>query len=199
MEFERGTTRPDLSRNEARPGPTRSDQWAVFLAPAAGEIEALAWVDILAMLPVSTQRRSPSCLRNATSTRRQSHGSEIMRKHGEGTSLTDLLARNADRGHHEMIDATTTRRHRKRSTVRGREYYIDSSTAEIFEEQISEQIRRWEAMLGDDRSETPPIPPRHVVTPIRRARARRSHRVVRAVIKTAAGDSGDGDPELDLK
>jgi len=28
-----------------------------------------------------------------------------------------------------------------------------------------------------------------------RARARRSHRVVRAVVKTAGGDSGDGDPE----
>jgi hypothetical protein len=35
------------------------------------------------------------------------------------------------------------------------------------------------------------------VAPVRRcrARARRSHRVVRAVVKTAGGDSGDGDPE----
>jgi hypothetical protein len=37
------------------------------------------------------------------------------------------------------------------------------------------------------------------VAPVRRcrARARRSHRVVRAVVKSSSGDSGDGDPEAE--
>jgi hypothetical protein len=37
----------------------------------------------------------------------------------------------------------------------------------------------------------------HMLAPVRRCRARtrRSHRVVRAVFKTAPGDSGDPDPE----
>lgn len=53
-----------------------------------------------------------------------------------------------------------------------------------------EQIRR-ERVLRRASASTPA---RRCATPVRRARARRSHRVVR-VAKTAGGDSGDPDPE----